>query len=55
MWGKEKRCRVVIEGMEEYLSSVKVIQAEAEKATKSITQLNEALKELTELRKRTLL
>lgn len=55
MEAKETRWRIVVEGLEDYLSNVKMIQAAAERATKSITQLNEALKELIELRKQILL
>lgn len=52
---KEARCRIVTEGLEDYLVSAKAVQAAAEQATKSITQFNEALKELIELRKQVLL
>lgn len=55
MEAKETRWRIVIEGLEDYLSNVEMVRVTAEQATKSITQLNEALKELIELRKQVLL
>ena len=52
---KEKRWRIIINGAKECVGDINAIRDAADQATKSVAQLNEALKELAELRKQSLL